>query len=182
MKALIVIDFVYDFVANDGKLTAGKPAQAIDENIAKIVANFNKNNDIIIVASDSHTENDPDNIESKLFPPHCIKGTKGCELFGKTKTAVEKCDKKNVFHIEKQRYSAFSGTSLDSVLRKRNIKDIYLVGVCSDICVLHTAVDAYNLGCNINVYEKGIASFNPEGHAFALNHLKNSLGASIIKI
>jgi hypothetical protein len=32
-KALISIDYTYDFVANDGKLTAGKPAQAIEEAI-----------------------------------------------------------------------------------------------------------------------------------------------------
>ena len=28
-KALISIDYTYDFVADDGKLTAGKPAQSI---------------------------------------------------------------------------------------------------------------------------------------------------------
>lgn len=30
-KALISIDYSYDFVADDGKLTAGKPAQAIED-------------------------------------------------------------------------------------------------------------------------------------------------------
>ena len=30
-KALISIDYTYDFVADDGKLTAGKPAQAIED-------------------------------------------------------------------------------------------------------------------------------------------------------
>lgn len=29
-KALISIDYTYDFVADDGKLTAGKPAQEIE--------------------------------------------------------------------------------------------------------------------------------------------------------
>lgn len=36
MKALISIDYTYDFVADQGKLTAGKPAQAISESIAKV--------------------------------------------------------------------------------------------------------------------------------------------------
>ena len=31
MKALISIDYTVDFVADDGKLTAGAPAQAISE-------------------------------------------------------------------------------------------------------------------------------------------------------
>ena len=34
-KALISIDYTVDFVADDGKLTAGAPAQAISEAIAK---------------------------------------------------------------------------------------------------------------------------------------------------
>ena len=35
-KALISIDYTYDFVADDGKLTAGKPAQAISKAIAQV--------------------------------------------------------------------------------------------------------------------------------------------------
>ena len=35
-KALISIDYSYDFVADDGKLTAGKPAQAIEDRIAQV--------------------------------------------------------------------------------------------------------------------------------------------------
>lgn len=30
-KALIVIDYTYDFVADNGKLTCGKPGQAIEK-------------------------------------------------------------------------------------------------------------------------------------------------------
>ncbi|MDR3301228.1 MAG: cysteine hydrolase, partial [Spirochaetaceae bacterium] len=81
---------------------------------------------------------------------------------------------------DKLRYSAFAGTCLDLKLRERGVRDVYLVGVCSDICVLHAAVDAYNLGYTLHVYEKGVASFYPEGHAFALQHCKNTLGAEIL--
>ena len=35
-KALISIDYTYDFVADDGKLTAGKSAQAIEEAITEV--------------------------------------------------------------------------------------------------------------------------------------------------
>lgn len=35
-KALISIDYTVDFVADDGKLTAGAPAQAISEAIAQV--------------------------------------------------------------------------------------------------------------------------------------------------
>ena len=35
-KALISIDYTVDFVADDGKLTAGAPAQAISKTIAQV--------------------------------------------------------------------------------------------------------------------------------------------------
>ena len=105
----------------------------------------------------------------------------GCDLYGNTLEAVNKVKPEQLIQIEKYRFSSFAGTNLDLKLRERNIKDIYLVGVCSDICVLHTAIDAYNLGYNIYIYENAIASFNAEGHTFALNHFRNTLGATILQ-
>ncbi|WP_145541615.1 cysteine hydrolase family protein, partial [Staphylococcus warneri] len=56
---------------------------------------------------------------------------------------------------------------------------IEIVGVCTDICILHTAVSAYNLGYNITIPIRGVASFNQDGHQWALSHFKNSLGAKV---
>jgi len=179
-KALIIIDYTNDFVATDGKLTCGIPAQDIDNNISNIVEEFSANNDFIVIASDYHTENDQYNPETKMFPAHCISETTGCKLYGNTFKEVNKIKPEQLIEIEKTRYSSFSGTNLDMKLRERDIKDIYLVGVCSDICVLHTAIDAYNLGYNLYIYEKGIASFNSAGHDFAIQHFKDTLGAKII--
>ena len=44
-KALISIDYTYDFVADDGKLTAGKPAQAISKAIAQVTQKAYDNGD-----------------------------------------------------------------------------------------------------------------------------------------
>lgn len=179
-KALIIIDYINDFVDTNGKLTCGEPGQKIDGNISKIVSDFSKNGNFIVIASDNHKENDIYNPEHGLFPAHCIGGTSGSELYGKTSEAVKKVVPELLVEIEKSRYSAFAGTCLDLKLRERGVHDIYLVGVCSDICVLHTAIDAYNLGYNIFVFETGIASFNNDGHNFALTHFKNVLGAAIL--
>ncbi|MDK7178633.1 isochorismatase family cysteine hydrolase, partial [Micrococcus luteus] len=75
----------------------------------------------------------------------------------------------------------FAGTNLDQKLRERDIKDIYLAGVCTDICIIHTAVDAYNLGYTIHVPESCVASFNQAGHEWALNHFESALGAKVIR-
>ena len=86
----------------------------------------------------------------------------------------------NVFYFHKTRYSAFTGTNLELKLRERNIEELYLVGVCTDICILHTAIDAYNKGFKIVIPRNGVASFNQGAHEWALNHFKEVLGARII--
>ncbi|MFI3225996.1 MAG: isochorismatase family cysteine hydrolase [Clostridia bacterium] len=178
-KALIVIDFNNDFVADDGKLTCGAVAQAIDEKIASLVEEFAKNGDFIVNACDNHVENDLYSIEKDMFPAHCFDDY-GKDLYGKTKIAVEKVEKNQYLYIAKNRFSAFAGTPLDLKLKERGVNDIILVGVCTDICVLHCAVDAYNLGYKISIVRDGVASFNQVGHDFALSHFENTLGAKII--
>lgn len=58
MKALINIDYTIDFVKDDGKLTAGKNAQVIEDEIIKITKNFHDEGDFIVFAIDDHKEND----------------------------------------------------------------------------------------------------------------------------
>ena len=47
--------------------------------------------------------------------------------------------------IVKSRYSGFHGTSLDSVLRSRGIRNLLMVGIASNVCVESTLRDAYFL-------------------------------------
>ena len=47
--------------------------------------------------------------------------------------------------IVKSRYSGFHGTSLDSVLRSRGVRNLLMVGIASNVCVESTLRDAYFL-------------------------------------
>lgn len=178
-KALLVIDYTYDFVATDGKLTCGEPGQAIEGKITSLIEQFITNEQFVFFANDIHFENDPYHPETKLFPPHNIAGTLGRELYGSVKEVYEK-HKQTVISFDKTRYSSFAGTNLHQLLTERGIQEVHLVGVCTDICVLHTAVDAYNLGYKIVVYKDGVASFNTAGHEWALSHFQDSLGAEVL--
>ncbi|AOH54884.1 isochorismatase [Peribacillus muralis] len=180
-KALINIDYTFDFVADKGALTCGKPGQDIEKALVGITKKFIENGDYTVFAIDLHEEEDRFHPETNLFPAHNISGTMGRDLYGMLKEEYEaNKNRKNVHYIDKTRYSAFAGTELDIRLRERDITDVHLVGVCTDICILHTAIDAYNLGYNIFVYENAVASFNAEGHEWALGHFKGSLGATIL--
>lgn len=180
-KALISIDYTVDFVADNGKLTAGAPAQAISETIAQVTEAAFERGDYIFFAIDAHDEGDTFHPESKLFPPHNIKGTSGRNLYGLLADFYKRHQADSrVFWMDKRHYSAFSGTDLDIRLRERKVDTVVLTGVLTDICVLHTAIDAYNLGYQIEVVESAVASLSEENHQFALNHLQNVLGSTII--
>ncbi|MFE8696443.1 cysteine hydrolase family protein [Cytobacillus sp. FJAT-53684] len=180
-RALINIDYTIDFVAADGALTCGEPGQALEQKIVDLTKEFISNGDFTVFAVDVHEEGDPYHPETKLFPPHNIRHTKGRELYGALNelyVANERAG--NVCFMDKTRYSAFAGTDLELKLRERGIEEIHLVGVCTDICVLHTAVDAYNKGFKIVIHKEAVASFNQAGHDWALSHFESSLGATVI--
>ena len=181
-RALINVDYTNDFVATDGALTCGAPGQAIEERIVELTNSFINNGDFVVFAIDIHKENDVLHPESKLFPPHNIEGTDGRKLFGQLENLYRANDNaNNVYWMDKTRYSAFAGTDLEILLRARGITELHLVGVCTDICVLHTAVDAYNKGFDIIVHEDAVASFDPEGHRWALRHFAGSLAAKVTR-
>ena len=58
-KALISIDYTVDFVADDGKLTAGAPAQAISETIAQVTQLAFDQGAYVFFAIDAHDVEDP---------------------------------------------------------------------------------------------------------------------------
>ncbi|MGG1551905.1 cysteine hydrolase family protein [Paenibacillus ferrarius] len=177
-KALIVIDYTVDFV--DGKLPVGEPAIAIEDRICELTKLFVDEGELVVMAVDLHEANDPFHPETALFPPHNVRGTAGRELYGQLKRVYE-ADRERIVWMDKTRYSAFAGTDLALRLRAHGIEELHLVGVCTDICVLHTAVDAYNQGFRLVIHADAAASFDPAGHSWALRHFEGTLGAKVVR-
>lgn len=171
MKALIVIDMLKDFIEEKGALETGPAGRDIVPFIKEKIHEFRKSGYPIIYVCDSHEINDK---EFHMFPPHCVKDTEGSKIIDELEVLEE--DK----IIKKRRYSAFYGTDLDLFLRENDVDEIFLVGVCTNICVLYTAADARNISYKVNVYKDGVASFNKEAHNFALKEMENTLGCNII--
>lgn len=171
MKALLVIDMLKDFIDVDGALTTGPAGKELISFIKERIDEFRERNYPIIYICDNHEKDDK---EFDMFPPHCIARTEGSEIIGELE--VRNGDK----IIKKRRYSAFYGTDLDLYLREKKVDEIYLVGVCTNICVLYTAADARNVGYKVNIYKEGVASFDEEAHKFALKEAENTLGCKLI--
>ncbi|NOU93321.1 isochorismatase family protein [Paenibacillus sp. LMG 31456] len=177
MKALIVIDYTIDFVV--GKLPCGQPAIDIENKMVSLTERFVAEGHMVVMAVDLHEEADTFHPEQRLFPTHNIRGTEGRNLYGKL-DGVFQANRNLIYWMDKTRYSAFCGTDLELKLQERGIKEVHLIGVCTDICVLHTAVDAYNKGYKVYVHRDAVASFNQDGHDWALRHFEHVLGATVL--
>jgi nicotinamidase-related amidase len=123
----------------------------------------------IIYLADSH---DPDDKEFQMFPPHCILGTEQSEII------PELSDYPGIV-IPKRRYSGFFDTDLEERLEEIKPEEVVLVGVCTDICVMHTVADLRNRDYPVVVYADCVASFDQEAHVFALKHMEKVLGARV---
>ncbi|MFT8470190.1 MAG: isochorismatase family cysteine hydrolase [Oenococcus sp.] len=180
-EALLIIDYTNDFVDDKGALTCGKPAQVLDSRIVELADQIKADGGWVILPTDLHKKDDPYHPETKLYPPHNLAGSWGREFYGKLAPWYDaNKDDPQVYMYDKTRYSAFAGTDLDLRLRERHVDTLHLVGVCTDICVLHTAVDAYDLNYQLIIHENAVATLTQAAQDWALAHFKNVIGAKVV--
>ncbi len=170
MKALLIIDMINDFVDEKGALFV-EGAKDLIPNINEKIKKFREEGGIIIFVCDAHAEDDK---EFKVWGRHAVKGTWGSEI-------AEGLDyKAGDIRVDKTRFSAFFRTDLEDILRKHNVKEVYLTGILTDICVLHTAADAYMRDFKVYVFKDCVKSISEDRHEWALRHMKEVLGAGIV--
>ena len=133
----------------------------------------------VIFTKDSHVEKD---LEFDMFPPHCIVGTPEHDLVEE----LRRFEPRAVAVIHKTRYSAFFRTDLEQVLQDLGVREVRIIGFCTDICVLHTTSDLRNRDYAVTVLGDACETFDAPGHdhaevnAWALGHIEKILGAKVL--
>ena len=132
-RYLFVIDYQKDFV--DGAL--GFPgAEKLDEKIAEKVLSYGKGH--VLFTRDTHFENYLQTREGKNLPVvHCVKGTEGWQVYGKTRDALEAVEAKA---IDKLVFGMDVTDPATAAVLPENAGEIELVGLVSNICVVSNAV------------------------------------------
>lgn len=93
-----------------------------------------------------------------LWPVHCVAGSAGAEFHPQLRLPLE-CtvfSKGNL--VDRDAYSGFAGTELGSVMIERGIKRVFVCGLATDYCVLHTVLDALEKGWGCFVFVDAIAA------------------------
>ncbi len=171
-SALLVIDMQKDFCYPNGSLYGGDHLRNIFDPIRDAVI-YARGKMPIIFTQDWHRKDD---VEFKIWNAHCVENTWGAEIIDEI--PVEEED----YIVRKRRYSAFFGTDLDLTLRELKIEKLYLTGVLTNICVLHTAADAVLRGYSVSVIKDCTAALNDYDYNYALHHMKNVFNAEIITL
>lgn len=164
-KILIVVDMQKDFI--DGTLGT-KEAQEIVAPVIEKMKSYQKAD--IYATRDTHGENYLETAEGKNLPVvHCVKGSKGWELHPQVEALV---NASNI--IDKP---TFGSIKLMEFLQQENQKEmleIELVGLCTDICVVSNALllKAAMPEISICVDASCCAGVTPESHKAALVTMK----------
>ena len=138
--ALLLIDLQNDFVSGPMKV---KRAKAVVPPLQRLIATAHINNIPVIYSNDAHY---PQDVEvTRKWGNHAIKGTEGAQVIPELKPEESKD-----YVVEKRTYSGFFETGLDSLLRSlykgEGVKTVVLGGLHTQLCVRHTAADAFFRG------------------------------------
>ncbi|HOB16075.1 MAG TPA: isochorismatase family protein [Defluviitoga sp.] len=114
----------------------------------------------IFASIDDHPEN---HISFKIWPPHCIQGSYGNELFISTYDTIIR----KGFNPDADSYSAFYSdvdknieSELNLLLKKENIENLIILGLAGDVCVISTIQDALKREYKVYPIERYIKSVN----------------------
>src|SRR6476469_2240717 len=171
-RAVIVVDMLRGFLEPGRPLDCGETARAIVSAVRRRIEEEMARGATVLWVADSHA---PDDAEFAMFPPHCIRGTAEAEVIPALADLV---DPANL--LPKTRYSGFYGTNLAERLARLKPDVITVVGVCTDICVMHTVADARNRDYAVEVPADCVATFDADAHRFALDHMRRVLGANVV--
>ncbi|MDY6835764.1 MAG: nicotinate phosphoribosyltransferase [Chloroflexota bacterium] len=168
-NVVLVVDMVRGFLEEGSTLYCG--TRHIIPNVKRLLERESSQGAYVFYLCDSHT---PDDLEFRMFPPHCVSGTSEAELIPELAGCPGEL-------IPKNRYSGFFETLLDDRLQAIAVDTLIVCGVCTDICIMHTVADARNRNYDVEVPVDSVASFNISAHHFALEHMEKVLGARIVR-
>lgn len=168
---LIVVDMVNGFI-NEGAL-ADKRINSIVPAIVNKIEKAKENGDKIIAFKDTHEVHDE---EFKLFPPHCIVGSRECELVDELKLY-----EKDMLVIEKNTTNGFLTKEMQTFIKNNRFDNIEITGCCTDICVnaLTQSLIKYfaqnGINTTISISENSVDTFD------APNHNADNINAETLK-
>ena len=183
------VDVQVDFLHPHGKLYV-PGAEKLIPNIQRLVDVARRNGALLISSGDRHSPDDP---EFEVFPPHCVRGTRGAEVVPEG-LAHKICTLPNgpeiqlphnlLDHqqilIEKQTLDVFDNPHAEKVLEQLPLDAEFLVfGVVTEHCVRCAASGLLNRGRRVYIISDAIEHLNSAAGSKTIDEL-TAAGAELI--
>lgn len=166
--AVLVIDVIHDFVY--GKFGSER-ATGILPRLRELLGYARGVGVPVVYLADAHLP--VGDGEFGVWGEHAVEGSEGAEILG------EVGPQEGDFRVPKRRYSGFYGTGLDALLRDLGVDAVVLTGLVTDICVQHTAADAFFRGYRVIVPRDCVEAASDEAQEGSLGYMERMYGAEI---
>lgn len=168
-SAVLVIDMANDFIhpggviADAGGAEYQERARAIIPRLGRLLEAAREAGVPVIYATDAHL---PGDSELRKWPPHAMKGTRQAEIVEELRPV------EGDFVLEKQTYSPFLSTDLESILQQNGVNRLYVAGLHTDCCARHASGDAFQKGFDLVWVTDALQAFTDEAHEAGLEYFK----------
>jgi len=169
--ALLVLDVQNDFTNDNARMpVAKKQVMPMITCINNVIEKAMKENIHIIYIGNEFEKNQ---YVSNWFRKNAsLKGSEGAKLNEQLKIVGN-------LYFSKKQGNAFSNSSLVRYITDNHIKDVYVVGLFAEGCVLATVKGALQNDLTVTLIEEGIAGANDKKKNNALRKIER-LGATIV--
>jgi nicotinamidase-related amidase len=163
-SALLIIDMQNDLCRDERR------REKVDEmlpHLQQAIDAFANHKQLVIY---SYFALRPDDEQFKRFGDrYCIEGTPGAEIIAELQPLRGPT-------LRKAKHSAFFETELDSLLKQAEVRDLYLAGLQTHICIMTTAADASYRGYRAIAIEECVVSTQATKKEFALDWIREYVG------
>jgi nicotinamidase/pyrazinamidase len=158
-RALVIVDFQNDFTS--GGALAVNDGDAIGPRVDALARSGGF--DFVVATRDWHP---PDHgsfaAQGGPWPPHCIQDTPGAELHPSLDRTLVDAVVDAGEEPEVEGYSGFDETNLAELLHDRDVDHVTVVGLATDYCVKHTALDALREGFGVTVDSTAVRAIDAQ--------------------
>lgn len=135
-ELLINVDMVNGFVKK-GAMADPYIEHIIPEHIKLMKQMKEKQNGIIAIIKDSHKK---DCREFKRYPIHCVEGTEEAELVEE----LAEFEEGALVYTKNSTSTIYAPNFLEDIDKMVNLKEVIIIGCCTDICVINLAIPLQN--------------------------------------
>jgi nicotinamidase/pyrazinamidase len=185
--AFFDVDTQIDFMDPAGKLYVPQAEEIIPQ-LVRLMAYARKRNIPIISSADAHAPNDP---EFKIWPPHCVAGTRGQRRIKETSLPgavtipmssspfVSPQEWPPQIIIEKDVYETAANPNFDTILEALGPRRYVVFGVATEYCVRADVLALRERSKRVDVVVDAIKPITEEGGREAIEEMADA-GAEFV--